>query len=463
MGSGQVGAAGLAAAIVVGIIFLAKHPESPRDGGQPDPVPVATQASAYVRPPASFEELLMQSADTSLETGDGHTLTARSTEASASIPERLSRRITLAETDGTTSLRPVVGDLTGMTAAHGVAVYRHAYPATDIAVHVLDPAAIRIFYILTSANAPQRFNIAVDAPKGTTLALANGGVVLSRNGAPTGAASPPWAYDANGQVIPTRYSLSGNTVVLSIDHQRAGVAYPVVADPPFLVGKVGRFIGGQLRANLLQWAVIKAAGWAINKAKSNGCLTLSTFPSCVLHPFSYSWKNPAKPPSPNPQAIKVPNVVGKRLPDAHDALNAAGLTKIDYLDDTGQDRIVSQPNNWIVTGQDPVPGSKVQPGTRITLNVRKPSDGQGPPDTTDGTVPDVVCMNLQDAQDTLQSAGFDNLDSTDALGDRYQIVDRNWIVVKQSARPGSRPSPTTLIMLTVVKYGEPTGASGCKS
>jgi Uncharacterized protein conserved in bacteria len=463
VGSGQVGAAGLAVAIVVGIVLLVKHPEPPHDGEQPDQVPAAAQASTYTRPPTSFEQLLMQSAGTSLEPGDGHTLTARSTEASVSIPERLSRRITLAEAGSTTSLRPVVGDLTGMTAAHGVAVYRHAHPATDIAVHVLDPAAIRIFYILTSANAPQRFDIAVDAPKGTTLALANGGVVMSRNGAPIGAASPPWAYDANGQVVPTRYSLTGNTVVLSIDHQRAGVAYPVVADPPFLVGKFGRFVGGQLRANLLQWVVGKAAGWAISKAKSNGCLTLSTFPSCVLHPFSYSWKNPAKPSSSNPQAVKVPNVVGKRLPDAHDALNAVGLTKIDYVDDTGQSRIVIQPNNWVVTGQDPASGTKVQSGTRISLKVRKPSDGQGPPDATEGTVPDVVCMNLQDAQDTLQSAGFDNLGSADALGHRYQIIDRNWIVVGQSARPGSRPSTTTRITLTVVKYGEPTGASGCKS
>ena len=81
-----------------------------------------------------------------------------------------------------------------------------------------------------------------------------------------------------------------------------------------------------------------------------------------------------------------------------------------------------------------------------------------------GTLPNVVCKDLQAAQDTLQAAGFYNLGSEDGTGQgRAQLIDRNWVVVAQSARAGSAPSPTTRIVLTAVKYGEPTGNSGCPS
>ncbi len=76
----------------------------------------------------------------------------------------------------------------------------------------------------------------------------------------------------------------------------------------------------------------------------------------------------------------------------------------------------------------------------------------------------MTCMNLQDAQNTLQSAGFFNLASMDGLGQgRQQILDRDWLVTKQSAAAGSRPKLLTRIVLTAVKYGESTGASGCRS
>ena len=79
-------------------------------------------------------------------------------------------------------------------------------------------------------------------------------------------------------------------------------------------------------------------------------------------------------------------------------------------------------------------------------------------------MPNVTCMNLQDAQNTLQSAGFFNLASVDGLGQgRQQILDRDWLVTKQSAVAGSRPKLLTRIVLTAVKYGESTGDSGCRS
>jgi hypothetical protein len=82
--------------------------------------------------------------------------------------------------------------------------------------------------------------------------------------------------------------------------------------------------------------------------------------------------------------------------------------------------------------------------------------------TTAGTVPNVVCAELQDAQDALRAAHFFVLTSKDASGQgRMALVDRDWVVIAQSVRAGTSPGLTTHIELTVVKYGEPSGGSGC--
>ncbi|MDJ0399158.1 PASTA domain-containing protein [Rhodococcus rhodochrous] len=73
-------------------------------------------------------------------------------------------------------------------------------------------------------------------------------------------------------------------------------------------------------------------------------------------------------------------------------------------------------------------------------------------------MPNVVCMDLQAAQDTIQAAGVFYSTSVDATGQgRAQVWDRNWVVVDQT------PSVGALIgegdpVLSVLKEGE---FSGC--
>jgi beta-lactam-binding protein with PASTA domain len=160
----------------------------------------------------------------------------------------------------------------------------------------------------------------------------------------------------------------------------------------------------------------------------------------------------------------IPAVVGERLNQAREKLTALGLTNVKTEDVTGQNRVVLDDNNWIVEVQDPAAETVVDTHTQIVLKVRKPSDAHSPQSTPFGTVPDVVCANLQDAQDALRSSGFLVLTSSDGSGrKRAVLLDRNWVVIAQSAEPGSRPSLTTHIVLTVVKYGEPTKDSDCET
>ncbi|MGN9914180.1 hypothetical protein ACTMTJ_42300 [Phytohabitans sp. LJ34] len=166
---------------------------------------------------------------------------------------------------------------------------------------------------------------------------------------------------------------------------------------------------------------------------------------------------PAATPPSTSEGRPVPDVVRKRLSEAKALLAGAGYTSVKVVDATGAERMVLEDNNWLVVSQETSTGV-------VTLHVRKPTDGKGSTDTTVGVVPDVVCKELQAAQEALRSARFLNIRSHDATGKgRFQLIDRDWVVVAQSEPPETSPSLTTKIVLQVVKYGEPTGESGCES
>jgi len=78
-----------------------------------------------------------------------------------------------------------------------------------------------------------------------------------------------------------------------------------------------------------------------------------------------------------------------------------------------------------------------------------------PVTTQPALMPSVVCMNLQDAQDLIQTAGVFLSLSHDATGQgRRQVNDSNWVVVAQNIPPGT-PFGEGEADLAVVKDGEP--------
>ena len=111
------------------------------------------------------------------------------------------------------------------------------------------------------------------------------------------------------------------------------------------------------------------------------------------------------------------------------------------------------------TVADSVPPTTIAPQTTIssspeaTTNLN-PLGGNSPEDFL---MPNVLCMNLQEAQDEIQDHGVFFSRSQDASGqDRFQMNDSNWIVVDQSPSVGTRIGEGDA-MLSVVKIGESTG------
>jgi hypothetical protein len=113
-------------------------------------------------------------------------------------------------------------------------------------------------------------------------------------------------------------------------------------------------------------------------------------------------------------------------------------------------------------------GASATTETSAPASTSMPPDGTAAPSSTPpvppassggegdrATLPDVVGMDLQLAQDTMQASGFYLLTSHDATGqDRFQVVDRNWTVCSQDPPGDTEASVDTLIDFGAVKDDE---------
>jgi hypothetical protein len=95
--------------------------------------------------------------------------------------------------------------------------------------------SVQITTVLDSATAPERFDYTIGLPVGGSLQAASTGevFVIGPEGYAVAAVQPAWAYDANGDAVPTHYEISGATLTQVVEH-RSSFAYPIVADPQTL-------------------------------------------------------------------------------------------------------------------------------------------------------------------------------------------------------------------------------------
>lgn len=100
---------------------------------------------------------------------------------------------------------------------------------------VASERGVQFLTTIAGADAPTRYEYAIDVPTGGSLKEIGGGAaaVFDEEGDPVVMILPAWAKDANGADVSTRYVVEGEKLVQYVQHDRPGVAYPVVADPQF--------------------------------------------------------------------------------------------------------------------------------------------------------------------------------------------------------------------------------------
>lgn len=97
------------------------------------------------------------------------------------------------------------------------------------------------------------------------------------------------------------------------------------------------------------------------------------------------------------------------------------------------------------------------PSTTTTTEPPPERNLLGGDDPEDRLMPDLVCFDLQAAQDEIQDHGVFFSRSEDASGDgRRQLWDRNWVVIDQDPAPGT-PIGERDAVFYVLKDDEPHG------
>ena len=131
-----------------------------------------------------------------------------------------------------------------------------------------------------------------------------------------------------------------------------------------------------------------------------------------------------------PQDVRVPNVIGLSFGDADQQLKSKGFTA-----ERGETRFHNAAPKGTVLDQQPAPGSKDTPGTRVTLVV---SGGQ-----RYTTVPGVIGMSRELALNALEQAGFDAGEVTERPSSEPRGA-----VIDSRPRPGAQaPIPSTVSLV----------------
>jgi hypothetical protein len=94
--------------------------------------------------------------------------------------------------------------------------------------------SVAITSIIKSANSANSFKYRFNLPKGVKLILdsSTGAVdAVDDKGNWIAGIAKPWAIDARGADVPTRFEVSGNSLVQMVDTKSNAFAYPIVADP----------------------------------------------------------------------------------------------------------------------------------------------------------------------------------------------------------------------------------------
>lgn len=174
----------------------------------------------------------------------------------------------------------------GSLAADGSVVYWQGDQVAQT-VQPTDDGA-RINTVITGSGAPEEYRHEIELPDGVRIVTgvqlekltpeefrtesSNGIFFLNEANELVGGISAPWAVDAEGNAVPTSYTINGNTVIQHVAHKAANVSYPVVADPWLgfsLISSakwVRRSEGWTLSVTPTGWARANAPGYLVGVA-----------------------------------------------------------------------------------------------------------------------------------------------------------------------------------------------------
>lgn len=163
-----------------------------------------------------------------------------------------------------------------------------------------------------------------------------------------------------------------------------------------------------------------------------------------------------------PELGVMPEVVGRDLQWAQDTMQALDVSFADSYDATGDGRLQLHDANWVVVEQSPAPGTKLESSGDseifVEFGVVKWGEAGQPAEAPYiGTVPGVVCADLQYAQDTMQAHGYGNLESEEVGEASSGVDDRRRLVIDQRPASGREHEPGRRVLLVAAPTDQVEG------
>jgi len=140
------------------------------------------------------------------------------------------------EKDGVEFAFGVPGEGEGSLLPDGLTtLYDGEASATSVAVQPVETGA-RALVLVEDESAPEAFDFEVEGDTARLEANADGTVTAyDAADMPIATTRSPWAVDAEGKDVPTRFQVDGTTLRQVVDHRDGNWAYPITADPVWAV------------------------------------------------------------------------------------------------------------------------------------------------------------------------------------------------------------------------------------
>lgn len=222
-----------------------------------DPVDQTLQAIEDVSP-----ELLDGAINLAPEEGGDTAIEADIEDVQITVPTDPSDPLTFESDEGAVGIvLPASAEASDAVAARdGVVVFDNNDGSTTTPI-VREDGTLQINTVIQSPEAPVAYSYQIDLPVGTTIQRDGESLFFLNGDTLVGGLAPAWAEDANGQAVPTRYEVDGNTVTQIVEHD-ATFTYPVVADP-WLGKNLFAYVRNNVRAPFNKKPVytMELSGW----------------------------------------------------------------------------------------------------------------------------------------------------------------------------------------------------------
>ena len=112
----------------------------------------------------------------------------------------------------------------------GVAAFEHKNSSTSVVI-VKNDGSLQVTTKIDSQTAPEVYEYKVELPIGSKVQSLGEGLIILRGQKIIGMLAAPWAEDASGQDVRTKFKVTKNSIIQVVHHREKNYSYPIVADP----------------------------------------------------------------------------------------------------------------------------------------------------------------------------------------------------------------------------------------